>query len=108
MTDDNNLPSQRRRSLLERQWDMIDVDRILLRNPEVAMLLKSLGSPGSITEVVALPGMGKTTLLKVTAEQYRKKFGGMIEYVSGAAGFALAIAGGWIASNFVALKPTPS
>lgn len=70
------------------------------RDPEVATLLQMISEPGSIAEVVAPPGMGKTTLLKVTSELYRKRFGGAVEFIAGGRGFALGDACDVLADNF--------
>jgi restriction system protein len=56
-------------------------------SPELTTVLQMIGSPGSIAEVVAAPGMGKTTLLKMAAELYRQQFGGVVEFIDGGRGF---------------------
>lgn len=70
------------------------------RDPEVATLLQMVSESGSIAEVVAAPGMGKTTLLKVTSEIYRQQFGGAVEFIAGGRGFALADAIDALVDNF--------
>src|ERR1700732_5292750 len=80
-------PSPRReRSLFNEQWEKMDPGPIAGREPELAALVETLSPPGSVVEVVAQPGMGKTSLLKIAAERYRQQFGGAVEYVVGGQG----------------------
>ncbi len=86
MTTDG-FPSQRKHSgpnrALEHQWSMIEPVAISARQPELDLVLQMISRPGSIGEVVAHPGMGKTTMLKMASETYRQQFGGVVEYVAG-------------------------
>jgi hypothetical protein len=100
MTDAPDPSSRPRRSRLHDHWEAIDVDQIMVREPELAALLEMLSRPGSVVEVVAQPGMGKTTLLKIAAERYRQQFGGAVEYVEGGGGFALGDVIDFIAERF--------
>jgi restriction system protein len=89
---DQTDSSMRRRapqSALEQQWAKMQPRIQNGREPELATLLQMVSAGGSITELVAEPGMGKTTMLKMVAELYRQQFGGTVEYVSGGRGFAL-------------------
>ena len=76
-------------SALDQQWAEMQPRIQNGREPELATLLQMVSAGGSITELVAEPGMGKTTMLKMVAELYRQQFGGTVEYVSGGRGFAL-------------------
>lgn len=83
----SNTPVPRR--ALEQHWAQLEATHVPAREPELAMLLQMISRPGSIAEVVAPPGMGKTTLLKMASEAHRREFGGVIEYVVGAPGLVL-------------------
>jgi len=61
-----------------------------MRELELGRLLEMVERPGSIVEVVAGPGMGKTSLLKLVALQYQKSHGGTVEFFSGSPGFELS------------------
>lgn len=87
------------RSELQRQWLEMDPPLSAAR-PELDRVLQSISVPGSITEVVAPPGMGKTTLMKMASELHRIKFGGVIEFVAGSRSFSLQDAIDAIASRF--------
>lgn len=83
----NGSPSQRKHSgphrALEHQWAMIEPSAISARQPELDLVLQMISRPGSIGEVVAHPGMGKTTMLKMASEMHRRQFGGVVEFVAG-------------------------
>ncbi len=62
---------------------MIEPAAISARQPELDLVLQMISRPGSIGEVVAHPGMGKTTMLKMASEMHRLQFGGVVEFVAG-------------------------
>jgi restriction system protein len=78
----------------------MDLGQITVHEPQLAALLEALSRPGSIVEVVAQPGMGKTTLLKIASGRYRQQFGGSVEYFVGGGGFAFGDAIDFIAQRF--------
>jgi len=86
MTTDGS-PSQRKHSgphrALEHQWSIIEPVAISARQPELDLVLQMISRPGSIGEVVAHPGMGKTTMLKMASEMHCQQFGGVVEFVAG-------------------------
>ncbi|MBW4656883.1 MAG: restriction endonuclease [Kaiparowitsia implicata GSE-PSE-MK54-09C] len=88
------------RSALEQQWAMMDLPVSGAHSPELATVLQMIGPPGSIAEVVAAPGMGKTALLKMAAEFYRQQFGGVVEFIDGGRAFNPQDAIELIASSF--------
>jgi restriction system protein len=60
------------------------------RDAELRALVEALERPGSVAELVALPGMGKTSLLKKLAIASTAKFNGVIEYFVGSPQYPLA------------------
>jgi len=71
---------------------------------ELATVLSIIGRSGSIVEVVAAGGMGKTTLLRAAADLYRQQFGGVVEFITGGRGFNPQDAIEPIAESFRAAK----
>ncbi len=59
------------------------------REVELNALVDALRHPGSIAELVAQPGTGKTALLKKLATDNAGIFGGAIEYFVGSRDFPL-------------------
>jgi len=63
-------------------------------------LVEALKRPGSIAELVAQVGMGKTSLLKKLAHDYAGTFDGAIEYFGGNPSFQLTEGATAIAERF--------
>src|SRR5690242_5458560 len=87
------------RALME-QWKQLDPPAMIGREAERAALLEPLARPGSIIEVVAPVGVGKTTLLKRVSLDAQESFGGAVEYFAGSDAFPLSDALETIAENF--------
>lgn len=75
--------------------------QLVRREPEIAALVEILKSPGSIAEVVAPRGMGKTSLLKTLSTAHTDVFDGAIEYFVGSDSFPLTRAVPEIAKTFL-------
>lgn len=87
------------RAMIE-HWKHLDPAAMIGREAERAALLEALQRPGSIVELVAPVGMGKTTLLKRVSLDAQESFGGTVEYFTGSDAFPLSEAVDGIAENF--------
>jgi len=87
------------RAMME-QWEQLDPPAMIGREAERAALLEALQRPGSIVELVAPVGMGKTTLLKRVSLDAQESFGGAVEYFAGSDAFPLSEAVDIITENF--------
>jgi restriction system protein len=85
---------------LEQQWEAMSPPAMVGREAELRALVEALKRPGSIAELVAQVGMGKTTLLKKLAHDYAGTFDGAIEYFGGNPSFQLTEAVTAIAERF--------
>lgn len=71
------------------QWEQMSLPASIGREAELRALLDALRRPGSIVELIAQVGMGKTTLLKKLATDNVGTFDGIIEYFTGSRAFPL-------------------
>jgi hypothetical protein len=74
---------------LEQQWEAMSPPAMVGREAELRVLVEALKRPGSIAELVAQVGMGKTSLLKKLEHDYAGTFEGAIEYFGGNPSFQL-------------------
>jgi hypothetical protein len=87
------------RAIME-HWNQLSPPEMIGREAERAALIEALQRPGSIVELVAPVGMGKTTLLKRVSLDAQASFGGAVEYFTGSDDFPLSQAVDVIAENF--------
>jgi restriction system protein len=71
------------------QWNQMPAPAMIGRKVELDALVSALRRPGSIVELVAQVGMGKTTLLKKLATDNAATFSGSVEYFTGSHAFPL-------------------
>jgi restriction system protein len=75
---------------LTEHWKAISESTFVGRDAELRALVEALERPGSVAELVAHPGMGKTSLLKKLAIDSTAKFNGVIEYFVGSRHYPLS------------------
>lgn len=75
---------------LTEQWKAMSEPTFVGRDAELRALVEALERPGSVAELVAHPGMGKTSLLKKLAIASTAKFNGVIEYFVGSPQYPLS------------------
>lgn len=88
------------RRALEHQWEAMSPPAFVGRDAELRTLFEALKPPGSIVELVAQIGMGKTALLKKFASDNAATFDGAIEYFVTSPAFKLVDAVTVIAERF--------
>jgi restriction system protein len=74
---------------LREQWEAMSPTTFVGREAEVRTLVEALRRPGSVVELVAQVGMGKTALLKKMATDNAQLFDGSIEFFSGSPEYPL-------------------
>lgn len=83
-------------------WKRIGAPLFFGRDEEVCAIAERLKAPGSIIELVAPVGAGKTSLLKHIALRHRQTAGGAVEYFTGSDAFPLSPCVDLIAERFAA------
>lgn len=76
------------RSFADPPWDQFSLT--LSHRPEMETLLAMLEAPGSIAEVSGASGTGKTTLLRLTADAFKARHGGVVASIHGWSGLEAA------------------